>query len=334
MHTEQPQLLEHGAQEQRIGGLRRGGDAFDARRAQRLGELRQVFDDQPAALIGGQRLDFELGEAAPSDLLERRTGQRRGDQPDVRRQLRRQPGQLARAVPVLQLVEPVHDQDRAALLSRQGQPLGEGGAQRFGLNRKRELQVEAPGELGQQPAQHRRPVGAVRRGADEVHQHAVVGVLLPIAQRPVAEQRRLPQPRLADDDQRRSFVLHVGIEGVERARPADVHPGAAAGEAFMVGGLPLERVRLGPRRELLVDHAAEVGQHQLAECPRIGEVLPHGQTAGADAVLELGEPAPSFVRPLLGGLRAEAFDLGGRGPFAVLAAASGGSVSRKAGARK
>ena len=229
MRTEHAQFVQQRAEVQRIAGLRRGGQPSHPGRAERLAVQRQVVPDHLPPLAIVQRRDFQRGIAPPLQFRQRPARQRGQHQPHAM-QVMRQPGQIRGLIAVLDLVQRVqhqHDADAAlaARLARRRQRRFEGLTQFAGILGNRPIQLQPPVQFAQQPPQHRRPFGALRRGPDEMHQHHVAGMLLTVAPDPVGQQRRLAGTGLAQHDQRGTVARGVLVQTLHVLGPAHKHPG-------------------------------------------------------------------------------------------------------------
>ena len=230
-------LVQERLEVERVGRLRSRRDALRAGLVERTCVRGQVVGNKPTPLVECQRLDGHRGPVAFGQGVHRAAGQSRNDQPDVGGDRSGQPGQVRGLVSVLELVQGVEHKHHATAGRGYVEPVGKLRAEIVRLGGDLAVDVEPAPQFAHDASEHGDPVGAVGRGADEVHQQGLVALLAAISQRPVGQQGTLARAGLAQDHQRRPLGGGVVVEPGEVFIAANVDPCSADGERLVLGRL-------------------------------------------------------------------------------------------------
>ena len=204
------------------------------------------------------------------------------------------------------MVQGVDDQHQPATGGRHVQRVGKRRAEGIGIVGDLQLAAEPPLQFAQNPPKHGRPIGAVGRGTDEVQQHLIPGMRLPIPFGPVGQQGRLAHSRFTQHNQRRTVSRDVRVDAVEILLPTDVTANlplanlpnrAAAGERLVLGRLPLERRWLRTGRKFLIDDPRQIRQNHLSHRFGVGIVFAHRQLAITNQLFERVQLLPVVRYP-------------------------------------
>ncbi len=296
------ELVEEDLQVEGVRGGRGGGKAREAGPVQLLAEAPEAGGDHPAALgfVERRHVEGRLRPAALLDGVPGVAGEGGDDQAEAAGEgVRREPGEAAGAVAVLELVQGVEDDHEAhplVLGLRAGlrEPDRERSLEVL-VRAGRLLRVAGPIPDLRDETTHDPPVvRAVRRRADVVLEHELPRTGLAPVRDPVREERGLAASRLAEHHEGAAVALRVAVEPLQVLRPADPRAAPGLREGLVLPRLPGEGVGDLLLRELRRDRGFEILPDPVREGPRVGVVL-----AERDSPRRAGLADPLLQRVLL-----------------------------------